>query len=145
MRQKSEVNTRRRDNAWLAENPALLPVNQLMDLNVSIGAAVLAGILSFLSPCVLPLVPPYLVYMSGVSLEDLTGEHTECRLTTRGRVMLSSLLLCWALPRCLCCWVPRLRRWASACGKTCRCSRKSLVWPSSSWGCISWGFSASTF
>ena len=42
-----------------------------MDLNVSIGAAVLAGIFSFLSPCVLPLVPPYLVYMSGVSMEDL--------------------------------------------------------------------------
>jgi cytochrome c-type biogenesis protein len=30
-----------------------------------------AGILSFLSPCVLPLVPPYLTYMSGVSFEQL--------------------------------------------------------------------------
>ena len=34
-------------------------------------AAVLAGALSFLSPCVLPLVPPYLCYMAGVSAEDL--------------------------------------------------------------------------
>ena len=33
--------------------------------------AVLAGALSFLSPCVLPLVPPYLCYMAGVSAEDL--------------------------------------------------------------------------
>ena len=59
-----------------------------MDLNVTFGAAVLAGVLSFLSPCVLPLVPPYLVYMSGVSLEDLTAESTG----HRRRVMLSSLL-----------------------------------------------------
>ncbi len=33
--------------------------------------AVLAGILSFLSPCVLPIVPPYLAYLSGVSVTDL--------------------------------------------------------------------------
>jgi cytochrome c-type biogenesis protein len=62
-----------------------------MDLNVSMGAAVLAGVLSFLSPCVLPLVPPYLVYMSGVSLEDLTAE-TNANSQHRRRVMLSSLL-----------------------------------------------------
>ncbi|MDE2383547.1 MAG: cytochrome c biogenesis protein CcdA [Alphaproteobacteria bacterium] len=42
-----------------------------MDLNVSWGAAALAGVVSFLSPCVLPLVPPYLVFISGVSLDDL--------------------------------------------------------------------------
>ncbi|WP_182421914.1 cytochrome c biogenesis protein CcdA [Aureimonas sp. ME7] len=34
-------------------------------------AALLAGALSFLSPCVLPLVPPYLCYMAGVSVDDL--------------------------------------------------------------------------
>lgn len=33
----------------------------------------LAGALSFLSPCVLPLVPPYLCYMAGVSVEDFRG------------------------------------------------------------------------
>lgn len=33
--------------------------------------ALLAGILSFLSPCVLPIVPPYLAYMSGISMGDL--------------------------------------------------------------------------
>ncbi|MBV7392836.1 cytochrome c biogenesis CcdA family protein [Mameliella sediminis] len=33
--------------------------------------ALLAGVISFLSPCVLPVVPPYLAYMSGVSLSDL--------------------------------------------------------------------------
>lgn len=45
-----------------------------MDMNVSAGAAFLAGLLSFASPCVLPLVPPYLAYMGGVSIEDLDEE-----------------------------------------------------------------------
>lgn len=35
--------------------------------------ALLAGIFSFLSPCVLPLVPSYLSYITGVSFEDLKG------------------------------------------------------------------------
>lgn len=35
--------------------------------------ALMAGIVSFLSPCVLPIVPPYLAYMSGVSLGELSG------------------------------------------------------------------------
>lgn len=33
-----------------------------------------AGLLSFLSPCVLPLVPPYLTYMSGASFEQLRAD-----------------------------------------------------------------------
>ena len=37
--------------------------------NVTVLAALVAGMLSFLSPCVLPLVPPYLVYLTGTSLE----------------------------------------------------------------------------
>ena len=32
--------------------------------------SVLAGLISFLSPCVLPIVPPYLAYMSGISLDN---------------------------------------------------------------------------
>ncbi|MBN2371087.1 MAG: cytochrome c biogenesis protein CcdA [Vicinamibacteria bacterium] len=39
-----------------------------MDQPVSLAAAFLAGLLSFLSPCVLPLVPGYLSFMSGVNL-----------------------------------------------------------------------------
>ena len=38
---------------------------------LSYPTAVLAGALSFLSPCVLPLVPPYLCYMAGVSADEL--------------------------------------------------------------------------
>lgn len=37
-------------------------------------SALLAGLLSFLAPCVLPLVPAYLSYMTGVSVDQLRGE-----------------------------------------------------------------------
>lgn len=37
--------------------------------------ALVAGVISFLSPCVLPIVPPYLAYMSGVSIQDMSSEQ----------------------------------------------------------------------
>ena len=43
-------------------------------IDVTFGAAFLAGLISFVSPCVLPLVPPYLCYLAGVSLDQLTGD-----------------------------------------------------------------------
>lgn len=39
---------------------------------VSYSAAFLAGLLSFFSPCVLPLIPAYFTFITGRSLEDLT-------------------------------------------------------------------------
>lgn len=44
--------------------------------------ALLAGVISFLSPCVLPIVPPYLAYMSGVSVTEMTGEAAARRRAT---------------------------------------------------------------
>ena len=41
--------------------------------------ALIAGIVSFLSPCVLPIVPPYLAYMSGVSLNEMNDEKVARR------------------------------------------------------------------
>ena len=46
-----------------------------MGADVTILAALLAGLVSFLSPCVLPLVPPYLVFLAGTSLERLGGSR----------------------------------------------------------------------
>lgn len=43
----------------------------MQDQNINIGIAFVAGILSFLSPCVLPLVPGYISLMSGVSVDTL--------------------------------------------------------------------------
>lgn len=40
-------------------------------LEISFGGAFLAGLLSFLSPCVLPMVPFYLSYMAGLSVREL--------------------------------------------------------------------------
>jgi len=48
-----------------------------MAADVTIAAALLAGLLSFLSPCVLPLVPPYLVYLAGASLERFADADTK--------------------------------------------------------------------
>ena len=39
--------------------------------DVSFAAALIGGLISFLSPCVLPLVPPYLSYLAGVTLDEL--------------------------------------------------------------------------
>ena len=41
--------------------------------------ALMGGLISFLSPCVLPIVPPYLAYMSGVSLGEMQGTGTARR------------------------------------------------------------------
>jgi cytochrome c-type biogenesis protein len=60
-----------------------------MAIDVTHGGAVLAGLVSFLSPCVLPLVPPYLCYMAGVSLDQLTAEGEE--RVARRTVMLSAV------------------------------------------------------
>jgi cytochrome c-type biogenesis protein len=45
-----------------------------MDITITYPFAFLAGLVSFLSPCVLPLVPSYVTFVSGVSLEELTED-----------------------------------------------------------------------
>ena len=48
-----------------------------MTPDVTLLAALLGGLVSFLSPCVLPLVPPYLVYLAGSSLERFADAEPE--------------------------------------------------------------------
>ena len=43
--------------------------------DVSIPAALVAGVVSFLSPCVLPLVPPYLCFLAGTTFEHVTARE----------------------------------------------------------------------
>lgn len=45
-----------------------------MAADITLPAVFLGGLISFLSPCVLPLVPPYLCYLGGTSLDQLTGD-----------------------------------------------------------------------
>src|SRR5262247_3542303 len=58
--------------------------------NVSFLTAFAAGIISFLSPCVLPLVPGYISIVSGFSLDQLKSD--EQRKHLRGTVVLNSLM-----------------------------------------------------
>ncbi|MFL6799546.1 MAG: cytochrome c biogenesis CcdA family protein [Xanthobacteraceae bacterium] len=51
-----------------------------MAADVTIFAALIAGLVSFLSPCVLPLVPPYLVYLAGTSLERIAEAEPATRV-----------------------------------------------------------------
>ena len=43
-------------------------------LEISYAGAALAGLLSFFTPCILPMVPFYLCYMAGLSMNELRGE-----------------------------------------------------------------------
>jgi cytochrome c-type biogenesis protein len=63
-----------------------------MAVDISSGAAIVAGVLSFLSPCVLPLVPPYLCYVSGVTLEQMSAAGELDRGKQMPHVMFAALL-----------------------------------------------------
>jgi cytochrome c-type biogenesis protein len=57
--------------------------------DISLAAAAGAGLLSFLSPCVLPLAPPYLCYLAGTSVEALADEGER---RARFDILVASLL-----------------------------------------------------
>ncbi len=54
--------------------------------------ALVAGLISFLSPCVLPIVPPYLAYMSGVTIGEMQGTEA-----ARRKVVVSALFFVMGL------------------------------------------------
>src|SRR3954469_22034351 len=58
-------------------------------LHVSLPAAALGGLVSFLSPCVLPLVPPYLSFLAGVTLDELQVRDA---WSVRRRAVLTAVL-----------------------------------------------------
>lgn len=59
-------------------------------LDISFGGAALAGLLSFLSPCILPMVPFYLSYMAGLSVRELRDGGTIAP-GARGRLVVQAL------------------------------------------------------
>lgn len=59
--------------------------------DISLFTALFAGALSFLSPCVLPLVPPYLCYMAGISVEQFRDKRFEAKPQVRKAVLLAAL------------------------------------------------------
>ncbi len=61
-----------------------------MDIDIGIWGAFLGGLLSFASPCVLPLVPPYLCFLAGLSMEQLTGD--ELAPDAQNQIFMSALV-----------------------------------------------------
>src|SRR6185312_10785174 len=59
------------------KQPHCVASSGAMHSEVTFLAALLAGLVSFLSPCVLPLVPPYLVFLAGTSLERFADKEAE--------------------------------------------------------------------
>jgi len=57
-----------------------------MDIEVSVWAALAAGVVSFISPCVLPLVPAYISFMTGISVDDMRNTES----VDRKKVMLKA-------------------------------------------------------
>lgn len=57
---------------------------------IGIATAFLGGIISFLSPCVLPLAPPYLAYLGGTSLDQISGARDEIDHAAKRRVFTSA-------------------------------------------------------
>jgi len=68
----------------------MLEAFSLMIENISIPTALFAGFVSFLSPCVLPLVPAYLVYLTGATVEHVASEEQPA--ASRRAVLLCALL-----------------------------------------------------
>ena len=109
-------------------------------LDVTLGGAFLAGLLSFVSPCVLPIVPPYLAYLAGISFEDMSADQIDAPwradrlLRRRLRLGFTTVFV-------------TLGATASVIGQSiaryfdipCRSSPASS---SSSWGCTFWASSA---
>ena len=57
-------------------------MNSFFVPDVSFLVAFLAGLFSFISPCVIPLIPSYLSYISGLSMDELIQNGPKVRLTT---------------------------------------------------------------
>ena len=62
-----------------------------MAQQVSLVMAFFAGLLTFLSPCVLPLIPAYISFITGMSIDDLvSGREEKSKMT--GRIFLEMVL-----------------------------------------------------
>ena len=68
-----------------------------MSDSVGIAVAFVAGVLSFLSPCVLPLVPSYLSFVTGMSLEDLQQGFDRRRVLVHSGLFVAGFTLIFVL------------------------------------------------
>ncbi|MEM7212424.1 MAG: cytochrome c biogenesis CcdA family protein [Pseudomonadota bacterium] len=66
-------------------------------MEIGILTAFFAGIVSFLSPCVLPLAPPYLAYLGGTTLDQISGEDRPIDRQVSRRVFVSAIFFVMGL------------------------------------------------
>ena len=106
-------------------------------LPLALAVAALAGLVSFASPCVLPLVPGFLGYVTG-----LTGEPLAERRRGANRFWAPCSSSSGSPPSS--CSAPSSSRRPVACSSSsARSSCASVAWSSSPWGCSSSGWAAS--
>ena len=101
--------------------------------DITFGGAALAGLLSFLSPCILPMVPFYLCYMAGLSMAELRDDQGLAPGAQR-RLVLSSIA--FALDRPDAAAPERARhsnraesKVAAGRGSADRANHEALPWP----------------
>lgn len=68
-----------------------------MTMEVGLATAFVAGLLSFLSPCVLPLVPAYLSFLSGATVEELAEGRARARALARALAFVAGFSLVFVL------------------------------------------------
>jgi cytochrome c-type biogenesis protein len=68
-------------------------------LDISFAGAAFAGLLSFFTPCILPMVPFYLCYMAGISMSELRGDGEIAPGAQRRLVVSAVMFAAWGLRR----------------------------------------------
>ncbi|RMW39448.1 MAG: hypothetical protein EA447_01015 [Nitrosopumilus sp.] len=83
----TDVETRLADSIGLASEEELAQISTAQQVNLAI--AFTAGVLSFLSPCILPLIPSYIAFITGTSLKELsnTGNSGKSKLKIQTTVL----------------------------------------------------------
>jgi cytochrome c-type biogenesis protein len=82
-----------KDIVGLLDTGALVPMPSGVVSNISLFTAFLAGILSFLSPCVLPLIPSYISFITGISYEEFMKPGGLSRQARRATIIHSLLFI----------------------------------------------------
>ncbi len=106
--------------------------------DISLAGAALAGLLSFFTPCILPMVPFYLSYMAGLSMSELT-EEGEIAAGAQRRLVTSAVMFALGVTTIFMLMGMGRPRWARPLRSGNKC------WPMRargfclSSGCIFWG------
>lgn len=65
---------------------------------ITLAVAVLAGLASFVAPCILPMIPAFLAYISGTTLSELNQKNGSSTVTiNRTNIVLNSVFFCYRI------------------------------------------------